>query len=878
MKQNFKILIVEDSKTQAEELKYILESNYFKVECGNNAEEALALLKHYVPDIIISDILMPGMDGFELCSLIKSDDNLKNIPVILLTFLSDPADIIKGLECGADGFITKPYSEDFLLSKIEYLLMNFKLRKGQRSEMGLEVYFLGKKHLISSSRLQIVDLLFSTYESAVLKNEELKIANNELKIAQSMLNKLNKNLEKKVIERTKRIEEINTVLRVISEINQLIIKEKDRNNFIKEACSIIKKSGVFQNAWIALTDKNGNVTDFTEEGIIDNYQKSYKEMFQDSTPYCITETLETDDILIIDETTRECSGCPRQGLKDSMNGVEMFKRLKSGTKTYGVFMVKMPKHFVVDDEQRFLFKEIAEDIAFALYNIDLEEQRKLAEERHRQLLENLHAAVVVHDAKTNIKYSNSKASELLDLTTEQLFGKTAMDPNWYFFREDTSVMPYEEYPVNVVLSTQKPLINYVVGLNRPVKKDKIWVLVNAYPVYKDDKIDHVVVTFIEITDRIELEKQLLIKDIVFESGISANSIADNNGIITHVNEAFLKLWDYETREAAIGKSVDEFYVNQKDANIVLRELTTKGKWMGEFKAKTRKGKQFISKGFASVILDKSGVQIGYQSANIDVTKEIKARKKLEKTLKDLRQSNADLEQFAYVASHDLQEPLRNVKNFTELFARKYVGKIDEKADTYIDYITGGAERMQTLIFDLLSYSRITTRGGEFEETNLNEIVDDVLENLQLLIKENNAKIIVKDLPVIKVDGAQMAQLFQNLIGNAIKFKNNRTPEIEINAKKKNDEWIIFVKDNGIGIDMKYANKIFEVFQRLHTRDEYSGTGIGLAICKRIIERHNGKIWIESEIGNLSALSAGQAGGQAGGTTFYFTIPEKKGVQ
>jgi len=380
MKHNMKILIVEDSLTQAEELKYILENNDYKVQHASDADEAKVFLNKNLPDVIISDIVMPGKNGFELCRDIKSDDKLRNIPVILLTSLSDPSDIIKGLDCGADTFITKPYSENFLMSKIEYLIMNFRMRKHQSTDIGLEVYFSGKKHLITSSRLQIVDLLFSTYENAVIKNDELRNANNQLKLTQSKLNNLNKNLESKVEQRTQNINNINAILRAIRDINQLIFKENDRKKLIKEVCRIIANSNVFQNVWIALIDKDNKITDFVEDGIY-SYNNSYNDLFKESIPNCINEALKSDDILIIDETTTDCEGCPRQSIRNNMDNMDMIMSLKSGKKLYGVIMVTMPKYFVNNEEQQHLFKEISQDIAFALYNIDLEEQRSIASER-----------------------------------------------------------------------------------------------------------------------------------------------------------------------------------------------------------------------------------------------------------------------------------------------------------------------------------------------------------------------------------------------------------------------------------------------------------------------------------------------------------------
>ncbi len=251
----------------------------------------------------------------------------------------------------------------------------------------------------------------------------------------------------------------------------------------------------------------------------------------------------------------------------------------------------------------------------------------------------------------------------------------------------------------------------------------------------------------------------------------------------------------------------------------------------------------------------------------DITGRKTAQIKLENTVNELERSNKELEQFAYVASHDLQEPLRKVKNFTELFAKKYSGVVDEKANQYINYITTGADRMQTLVLDLLSLSRVSTKGKEFVPTDLNETVKKVVENLQLSIEEYQAQLVIDELPLLKVDESQMIQVFQNLIGNSIKFKSDIPPVIKISVEENNDNWEFSISDNGIGMDMKYKEKIFEVFQRLHTKEEYAGTGIGLAICKKIIERHKGTIWIESELRNLPA-------GRQGGSTFYFTIPKK----
>lgn len=224
---------------------------------------------------------------------------------------------------------------------------------------------------------------------------------------------------------------------------------------------------------------------------------------------------------------------------------------------------------------------------------------------------------------------------------------------------------------------------------------------------------------------------------------------------------------------------------------------------------------------------------------------------------NLLHSNRELEQFAYVASHDLQEPLRTVNSYAQLLARKYEGNLDAKADKYLGYIREGATRMQQLITDLLELSRVGTRGKGLTPIDCEPVLYQVLENLQVAIAENKAIITHDPLPIVMGDETQLIQLFQNLISNAIKFRREEPPQVHICAVQQNNEWVFSVRDNGIGIEAEYFERIFLIFQRLHGRSEYPGTGIGLAVCKKIVDRHGGRIWVESIPGE--------------GTTFYFSL-------
>jgi two-component system, sensor histidine kinase and response regulator len=235
-----------------------------------------------------------------------------------------------------------------------------------------------------------------------------------------------------------------------------------------------------------------------------------------------------------------------------------------------------------------------------------------------------------------------------------------------------------------------------------------------------------------------------------------------------------------------------------------------------------------------------------------------AEKDLAKKADELARSNADLEQFAYVASHDLQEPLRMVAAYTQLLSERYRGKLDGDADKFIGYASEGALRMQVLIQDLLAFSRVGRKEGALTNLDCKEVLQEVRQTLAAAMQESGAVIIPSNLPSVWADRTQMAQLFQNLIGNAIKFRGKEAPVISVQAEKENDHWLFRVADNGIGIAPEYAENIFVVFQRLHARTEYPGNGIGLAICKKIVERYGGRIWVESQPGS--------------GSTFKFTIP------
>jgi light-regulated signal transduction histidine kinase (bacteriophytochrome) len=244
----------------------------------------------------------------------------------------------------------------------------------------------------------------------------------------------------------------------------------------------------------------------------------------------------------------------------------------------------------------------------------------------------------------------------------------------------------------------------------------------------------------------------------------------------------------------------------------------------------------------------------------DITERKQSEEKLKQTLAELERSNKDLEQFAYAASHDLQEPLRTVSNFSQLLAKRYKGELDPKADQFIGFIVDGSTRMQQMIDDLLAYSRVSTRAKPFEPIDCETIFDQAMVNVKIAIEESGALVIHDSLPTIMADASQIVQLFQNLLSNAIKFRKEK-PRIAVSVVQRGNEWLFSVEDNGIGIAPEFMEHIFKMFQREHASAEYPGTGVGLVICKKIVERHGGRIWVESQAGK--------------GSIFYFTIPVRE---
>ncbi len=391
------------------------------------------------------------------------------------------------------------------------------------------------------------------------------------------------------------------------------------------------------------------------------------------------------------------------------------------------------------------------------------------------------------------------------------------------------------------------------------------------PVQSHDEIGQLARSFDRMVS--DLQRTMVSKeyvDKIIDTMIDALIVLDLAGRIERVNraaETLLGCPETELKGALLGRFLegeDPFFSAEG-----LSSLSARKYYQNLEKVMVARSGQRIPVLFSAAIMHgQNGAPQAVVCMALDITERKEAERKLETVVKELKRSNTELEQFAYVASHDLQEPLRTISSYLQLLKRRYQGKLDSNADEFIGFAVEGSKRMQQLINDLLLYSRVQTRGNPFNLTDCEAVIKKALANLQLAVLEGQARITHDPLPDVLGDEIQLVQLFQNLIGNAIKYHGPASPAVHVWSRRVDnrvlpvtgpgESWQFSIRDNGIGIAAEHYDRIFQIFRRLHTRDEYPGTGIGLAVCKKIVERHGGQIWVDSIVGQ--------------GSTFHFTIP------
>jgi PAS domain S-box-containing protein len=479
--------------------------------------------------------------------------------------------------------------------------------------------------------------------------------------------------------------------------------------------------------------------------------------------------------------------------------------------------------------------------------------------RARILIEAIPVSLVAISREGKITDVNEIAAQITGISRHELLGT---DFSNYFTEPEKAREEFQKVFSEGSVKDFPLAIRHISG--------KITCVLYNATVYKDDtgNIQGAFATVHDITKRkiagnVPCENSPYVRSLI-EANLDPLVTISKEGKITDANEATARVTGI-SRDKLIGSDFSDYFTEPDMAKKCYEHVLSNG-FVRDYPLATRHTSGRITHVTynASLYKNKTGEIEGVFAVAHDMTERKKAESDLYKKNEDLINSNKEFEQFAYVVSHDLQEPLRTIYSFAEFLETDYKGKLDKKADEYIEFITSSARRMQQMINDILDLSRVGTRRKEFTPTNIEKIINIVIENLRGSINKHKATITYDiPLPTIIADEMQIIQLLQNLIDNGIKFhREHELPMVHISFKEEDNEWIFCIKDNGIGIEEKYFKKLFVIFSRLHGKDEYSSTGIGLAICKKIVERHGGRIWLESKFGQ--------------GSTFYFAIPKKSG--
>jgi PAS domain S-box-containing protein len=456
-------------------------------------------------------------------------------------------------------------------------------------------------------------------------------------------------------------------------------------------------------------------------------------------------------------------------------------------------------------------------------------------------------AIISKDLDGVITSWNKSAERLFGYTAEEAIGQTVA----------TLLIPkdrQEEEPDILARLRKGERVDHFETMRRRKDGSLIDISLTISPVKAHDgRIIGASKVARDITQHKKSEKRLVEQAHLLDLSSDAILVRDGQDRILDWNRAAEKMYGF-TRQEALGKTSHGLLRTEFPEPLpeILEILLRDGHWSGELNHARRDGSRIIALSRWVAERDQKGELIRILESNNDITERVRAQE-------EVRRANQDLEQFAFSASHDLQEPLRSIKIYCELLAREFGSNLHPDARRYLEYLRSGATRMEALIQDLLAYTRAGQFDGDAEMADANEALRAVLSALSTATTEARARVTSDPLPVVQVRAIHLQQLFQNLIGNAIKYRSpDRLPEVHVGAKRQKLQWDFTVSDNGIGIESEYKENIFGLFKRLHTNDEYSGTGIGLAICQRIIERYHGRIWVESESGK--------------GSTFHFTVP------
>lgn len=726
------ILIAEDSVTQAEQLKYILEKYKYNVLVTKNGKEALGLILKHKPSLVISDIIMPEMNGYELCKEIKLCESTMDIPVILLTSLTRSEDVLEGIACGADNFITKPYREDYLIAHVKQILANKNIYKNERVRVGVEIILGGKRRFITASQQQMLTLLLSTYEAAVQRNNELVQTQDDLK-------KINEHLEELVIERTaeltaenairkraeERIKKLNRVYAVLSNINQAIVRVHDIKQLLKDACLIAVDEGKFQSAWIGLVNnETKKIETFATAGLVNNLievstnQNPILNVIK-SEKHFVTNNINDDKN--IDDIWKQNS------LSYGFRSFAVFPLIVFG-KVIGGFSIYSNEVGFFDNQEMNLLDEMSTDISFALEYIQTDSERKRAEEEIVMLAHSLRSV---------------------------------------------------------------------------------------------------------------------------NESVSITDMGDN---FLFVNESFLKTYGYNKNEL-VGKhvSIVRSFNNPPELVGEILPATLRGGWRGELWNKRKDGSEFPIYLSTTTIYNKDSKPLGLIGVASDISERKRTEKELIAAKEKAEESDKLKTEFLAQMSHEIRTPLNAIVGNVEYLNDTLNEQMNSDTRDSFEGIDLASKRIIRTVDLILNVAELQTSGYKplFEKIDLNfDVLYKLYQEYLPSAKQKGLEFLYtckEKVAIVNADGYSIAQIFANLIDNAIKYTIKGKVEILL-GKNTNSEIFVEVKDTGIGMSKEFQQKLFEPFtqeEQGYTRS-YDGSGLGLALVKNYCDINKAVIEVESK--------------------------------
>jgi PAS domain S-box-containing protein len=795
-----RVFIVEDESIVADEIRYVLESEGYSVTGpATSGTQAVRDVGRANPDLVLMDIHLKGkMDGIGAAAQIVEKHS---IPVVYLTAYSDSETLDRAKKTNPFGFITKPFSGQELVSTVAMAL----------NKIGYE----------------------------------------------------------------QRLNRLNTILRTIRNINQLITREKRPDQLVQNACNCLIDTRGYASAWAVLLDERLHPVSAKQAGMGKDFAPFAEALGGRRKPLCIRRALKGKRIQVFHENKTE-PACPL--FKTCRNPLSMTIRLEYAGIVYGIMGISMSEGFQVDAEESALLEELSEDISFALYGIALDRKQKETEkalDENQRILSTLMSNLpgMAYRSKNDKHWTKDFVSQgckaLTGYPAEDFIGGRKRSYADLIHPEDRERVWKE------VQSAVKKRIPFrlVYRIHTASGKWK-WVWEQGRGVASPQKGFLLEGFIADISDQKRMEEALAAERDLLHTLMDniPDSIyfKDKETRFIRINQAKARSLLLDSADEAVGKT-DFDFLKKTVAEARYRDeqeiLSTGNAVVGKVERNVREdGETWWVSSSKVPIRDASGAITGIVGLSRDITQIKETEDRLRRTASDLQRAiaeleraNAELDQFARISSYDLQDSLRTIANYLQLLEWRTGSRLQESEREFIRFALNGAEQLYRQLNDILEYLKLSSRGKPPGPVRLSECLAAVVRQFQSTLEQEGAEVHSTELPTVWADGEQMGHVFHQLLGNALKFRGERVPRVWIRAHEDAREWIISVQDNGIGIEPKFHETIFLIFQRLNARERYPGTGIGLSICKKIVERHGGRIWVES--------SSGQ------GSTFSFSIPK-----